>query len=150
MAEPVCVRFAPSPTGRMHIGSARTALYNYLFARQRGGRFILRIEDTDQKRFVPGSEEEIIAGLHWLGMDWDEGPDKGGPHGPYRQSLAREIYLEQAGQLIASDRAYPCFCSAERLAEVRESQRERKEQPLYDGTCRRLSACGSCAPDGGR
>jgi glutamyl-tRNA synthetase len=123
----------------MHIASARTALYNYLFARQQHGRFILRIEDTDQKRFVPGSEEEIIAGLRWLGLDWDEGPDKGGPHGPYRQSLAKGIYLEHANQLIKNDKAYPCFCSAERLAAMREARRQRKEQPLYDGTCRKLA-----------
>jgi len=139
MTEPVCVRFAPSPTGPMHIGSARTALYDYLFARQQHGRFILRIEDTDQKRYVPSAEEEIIAGLHWLGLDWDEGPDKGGPHGPYRQSLAKEIYLEHANQLIEKDKAYPCFCTAERLAALRESRRRRKETPLYDGTCRRLA-----------
>jgi glutamyl-tRNA synthetase len=139
MAEPVCVRFAPSPTGPMHIGSARTALYNYLFARQKLGRFLLRIEDTDQKRFDPNAEEEIITGLHWLGLDWDEGPDKGGPHAPYRQSLAREIYLESARQLIENDHAYPCFCTAQRLAALKESQRQRKEQPLYDGACRKLS-----------
>jgi glutamyl-tRNA synthetase len=135
---PLTVRFAPSPTGRLHIGSARTALYNYLFARRARGRFILRIEDTDRKRFVPEAEQEIIDGLRWLGLDWDEGPDIGGPHAPYRQSVAREIYLEHARQLIAKDRAYPCFCQAERLAQLREQQRIRKEQPLYDGLCRRL------------
>jgi len=140
MTEPVCVRFAPSPTGPMHIGIARTALYDYLLARKTGGRFILRIEDTDQKRLVPGAEQEIIDGLHWLGLDWDEGPDIGGPNGPYRQSLAKEIYLEHARQLIANDHAYPCFCTSERLADVRESQRRRKENPLYDGTCRKLAA----------
>jgi glutamyl-tRNA synthetase len=139
MTEQVCVRFAPSPTGRMHIAIARTALYNYLFARQQGGRFILRIEDTDQKRFVASSEEEIISGLRWLGIDWDEGPDKGGPYEPYCQSQAKEIYLKHARELIASDKAYPCFCTAERLAALRESQRQRKEQPLYDGTCRKLA-----------
>ena len=138
MTEPVCVRFAPSPTGHMHIGSARTALYDYLLARKTGGRFILRIEDTDQKRLIPGAEQEIIDGLHWLGLDWDEGPDKGGPHGPYRQSLAKEIYLEHARQLIAKGHAYPCFCTSERLAAVRESQRQRKENPRYDGACRTL------------
>ncbi len=132
------VRFAPSPTGRLHIGSARTALYDYLLARKVGGRFILRIEDTDQKRFVPGAEEEIFEGLRWLGLDWDEGPDIGGPHAPYRQTEAREIYLEQARRLIAMDHAYPCFCTAERLAQMREEHRRRKEQPLYDGLCRRL------------
>jgi glutamyl-tRNA synthetase len=138
MHMPLTVRFAPSPTGRMHIGSARTALYNYLFAKKVGGRFILRIEDTDQKRFTPEAEAEIIEGLHWLGMDWDEGPDIGGPHAPYRQTLAREIYLEHAKQLIEKDHAYPCFCTAERIAQMREQHRLRKEQPLYDGLCRRL------------
>ncbi len=139
MTAPVCVRFAPSPTGHMHIGSARTALYDYLLARKTGGRFILRIEDTDQKRLIPGAEQEIIDGLHWLGLDWDEGPDIGGPNGPYRQTLAKEIYLEHANQLIAADHAYPCFCTPQRLAAVREAQRRRKETPLYDGTCRRLA-----------
>ena len=138
MHMPVTVRFAPSPTGRMHIGSARTALYNYLLAKKVGGRFILRIEDTDQKRFDPGAEAEIIEGLHWLGIDWDEGPDIGGPRAPYRQTEAREIYLEHAQQLIEKDHAYPCFCTTERLARMREEHRVRKEQPLYDGLCRRL------------
>jgi glutamyl-tRNA synthetase len=138
MHTPVTVRFAPSPTGRMHIGSARTALYNYLLARKIGGRFLLRIEDTDQKRFVPGAEEEIIEGLHWLGLDWDQGPDIGGPYAPYRQSEARQLYLDHARQLIETDYAYPCFCTAERVAQLREQQRARKEQPLYDGLCRRL------------
>ena len=83
---PARVRFAPSPTGRIHLGGARTALYDYLLARQTGGQFILRLEDTDRKRYVPGAEDELIEGLHWLGIDWDEGPDIGGPHAPYRQS----------------------------------------------------------------
>jgi glutamyl-tRNA synthetase len=135
---PLTVRFAPSPTGRLHIGSARTALYNYLLARKVGGRFILRIEDTDRKRFVPGAEEEIIEGLRWLGLEWDQGPDVGGPYAPYRQTEAKEIYLEHARQLIGKGLAYPCFCTAERLARVREEQRRRKENPLYDGLCRRL------------
>jgi len=138
MLTPLTVRFAPSPTGRLHIGSARTALYDYLLARQAGGRFILRFEDTDQKRFVPGAEEEIIEGLRWLGLDWDEGPDIGGPHAPYRQTEAREIYLEHARKLIDSDHAYPCFCTPERIAQLRERQRQAKEQPRYDGICRAL------------
>jgi glutamyl-tRNA synthetase len=135
---PVTVRFAPSPTGRLHIGSARTALYDYLLARKTGGRFILRIEDTDRKRFVPGAEEEIFEGLRWLGLEWDQGPDIGGPYAPYRQSEARQIYLDHARQLIEAGRAYPCFCTPERIARLREEQRARKEQPQYDGLCRRI------------
>jgi glutamyl-tRNA synthetase len=138
MASPVVVRFAPSPTGRMHIAGARTALYNYLLARQTGGRFILRIEDTDQKRFVPGAEEEIISGLRWLGLDWDEGPDVGGPNPPYRQSLGKDSHLDHARRLVREEKAYPCFCTPERLAALREEQRKNKEQPRYDGTCRSL------------
>ncbi|MEW6179558.1 MAG: glutamate--tRNA ligase [Chloroflexota bacterium] len=135
---PVRVRFAPSPTGHLHIGGARTALYNYLIARKTGGQFILRIEDTDRKRYVAGAEEEIINGLHWLGVDWDEGPDKGGPYGPYRQSQRKEIYQQYAQMLIEQDKAYYCFCSPERLEKVRQEQLSRKESPHYDGTCRRL------------
>ena len=132
------VRFAPSPTGRAHLGAARTALYNYLFARQLGGRFILRIEDTDQKRFVEGAEEEMMAGLRWLGIEWDEGPDIGGSCAPYRQSERKEIYQAHAQQLIDDGFAYPCFCTAQRLAEVRNQQMKNKQNPRYDGTCRDL------------
>ena len=136
---PARVRFAPSPTGRTHLGSGRTALYNYLLARQTGGQFILRIEDTDQKRYVPEAEKELIDSLHWLGLDWDEGPDVGGPHAPYRQSLRKDFYLQHAEELIEREHAYYCFCSPERLAKVRQEQQKRKELPLYDGTCRRLT-----------
>ncbi len=135
---PVRVRFAPSPTGHLHLGSARTALYNFLFARQQGGQFILRIEDTDRKRFVPGAEEEFYQWLTWLGIDWDEGPDKGGPFGPYRQSERKQIYLDHASELIERGHAYYCFCSPERLEQVRQAQQKRKETPLYDGRCRDL------------
>ncbi len=135
---PVRVRFAPSPTGRMHLGSARTALYNYLLARRTGGQFILRIEDTDRKRYVPGAEEELMEGMRWLGIQWDEGPDVGGPYGPYRQSERREIYLEYAHRLVEMGHAYPCFCSRERLARLRQEQQKRKQPPRYDGLCRRL------------
>ncbi len=135
----VRVRFPPSPTGHMHLGSARTALYNYLLAKQTGGKFVFRIEDTDVKRYVPGAEEELINGLKWLGMEWDEGPDIGGPYGPYRQSERKEIYQQYAKQLIDTGHAYYCFCTPERLARVREEQQKRKEPPHYDGTCRRLS-----------
>ncbi len=135
---PVRVRFAPSPTGRTHLGSGRTALYNYLLARQTGGKFILRIEDTDQKRYVQGAEKELIESLRWLGIDWDEGPEIGGPHAPYRQSERREIYQEYALKLIDSGHAYYCFCTPARLDQVRKEQLSRKENPRYDGLCRRL------------
>lgn len=138
-SKPVRVRFAPSPTGRTHLGSGRTALYNYLLARQTGGQFILRIEDTDRKRYKPGSEQELIENLHWLGIQWDEGPDVGGPHDPYHQSQRKEIYLEHANQLIEMGHAYFCFCTPERLARVRQEQQKRKEASRYDGTCRLLS-----------
>ncbi len=135
---PVRVRFAPSPTGRFHIGGARTALYNYLLARQTGGQFILRIEDTDLKRSTPEALEELKAALRWLGIHWDEGPDVGGPHAPYTQLARKEIYLQYAQQLLDSGHAYRCFCTPERLHQVREAQKKRKEPPQYDGTCRRL------------
>ena len=109
--KPARVRFAPSPTGRTHLGSGRTALYNYLLARQTGGQFILRIEDTDQKRYVEGAEEELMGGLRWLGLEWDEGPDVGGDYGPYRQTERREIYAKYARQLVEQGDAYYCFCS---------------------------------------
>lgn len=137
--KPVRVRMAPSPTGRFHLGSARTALYNYLFARKTGGTFILRIEDTDQKRYVPGAEEEIISSLNWLGISPDEGPVQGGSHGPYRQTERREIYSKYAQELVDKGAAFPCFCTAERLEKVRQEQIARKENPRYDGTCRNLS-----------
>ena len=135
---PTRVRFAPSPTGRTHIGTARTALYNYLLARQMKGKFILRIEDTDQKRFIAGAEEELMRGLKWLGLDWDEGISVGGPHAPYHQSERREIYQEHARWLLNNDHAFYCFCSAERLAQVRQEQMANKQPTRYDGTCRRL------------
>lgn len=134
--KPARVRFAPSPTGHMHLGSARTALYDYLIAKQTGGKFILRIEDTDTKRYVPGAEEELMNGLKWLGLEWDEGPDKGGPYGPYRQSERKEIYQKYAKQLVDSGHAFYCFCTPDHLARVREEQQKRKEPPHYDGTCR--------------
>jgi glutamyl-tRNA synthetase len=128
----------------MHLGSARTALYSFLVARHTGGSFFLRIEDTDQKRFVPGSEQELIDGLHWLGLEYDEGPDIGGPHGPYRQTERREIYTEYAWKLVELGHAFPCFCTPERLEKVRHEQMRNKQNPRYDGTCRSLS------PDEGR
>jgi glutamyl-tRNA synthetase len=132
------VRFAPSPTGHVHLGSARTALYDYLIARKTGGQFILRIEDTDRKRLVQGAEEELISGLNWLGINWDEGPLKGGPFGPYRQSERKEIYQRYAKELIDKGAAYYCFCSHERLKKVREDMQKQKKTPLYDGLCRNI------------
>jgi len=136
---PVRVRFAPSPTGHMHIGSARTALYDFLVARESGGQFILRIEDTDRNRLVEGAEQELMDGMHWLGMDWDEGPDKGGDYGPYRQSERKQIYLTHGHHLVEMGKAYYCFCSPERLDEVRKKKQANKETSHYDGTCRRLN-----------
>lgn len=135
---PARVRFAPSPTGRFHIGGARTALYNYLLARQTGGQFVLRIEDTDRKRFDPNAEKEIMESLHWLGLFWDEGPDKGGPYAPYRQSERVQLYHDLAQELIDRGHAYYCFCSPKRLDQLRKDQQKRKLTPHYDGLCRSL------------
>lgn len=136
--KPVRVRFAPSPTGHTHLGSGRTALYNHLIARQTGGQFLLRIEDTDRKRYVPGAEEELIDSLHWLGLQWDEGPDVGGPYAPYRQSKRKEIYQHHARKLVEMGHAYYCFCTPQRLAQVRQEQQKLKQSTLYDGLCRKL------------
>ncbi len=136
--KPARVRFAPSPTGHMHLGGARTALYNFLFARRTGGQFILRIEDTDQKRYQPEAEQEILDGLDWLGLKLDEGPGIGGPYGPYRQTERRATYREHAQILVDKGAAFPCFCTPERLARVRQAQQQKKENPHYDGTCRNL------------
>jgi len=130
---------APSPTGRFHLGSARTALFDYLLARKTGGQFVLRLEDTDQKRFVPGSEEEIIRSLDWLGITPDESPAHGGKFGPYRQTERRESYLKHAQLLVQKGSAYPCFCSPERLDQSRKEQEARKvDRVHYDGLCRAL------------
>ena len=122
----------------MHIGNARSALYPYLLARRNGGAFILRIEDTDQKRFDPKAEQELIDGLHWLGIQYDEGPDIGGPYGPYRQTERREIYHEYAWKLVELGHAFPCFCTSERLEKMRQEQMKNKQNPRYDGFCRAL------------
>jgi glutamyl-tRNA synthetase len=140
MSEPARVRYAPSPTGHTHIGGARTALYNYLLARQTGGQFILRIEDTDSKRSARIYEDEIFAALRWLGLEWDESPDKGGPAGPYRQSERKAIYLEHAHRLIDSGHAYRCFCTRERLDQVRKELERTKQLARYDRHCRAVSA----------
>jgi glutamyl-tRNA synthetase len=132
----VRTRIAPSPTGDPHVGTAYVALFNFAWARKNGGQFILRIEDTDRERSNVASERMIFETLRWLGLEWDEGPDVGGPHGPYRQSERFEIYREHAERLVASGAAYPCFCTRERLDTLREGQRARKENPGYDGFCR--------------
>ncbi len=136
--KPARTRVAPSPTGHMHIATARVALYCYLLSKKTGGQFILRIEDTDVQRTVPGSEQELMDGLRWLGLDYDEGPDIGGPHGAYRQTERREIYQAHSKILVDTGHAYPCFCTPERLEKVRQEQMARKENPHYDGTCRIL------------
>jgi glutamyl-tRNA synthetase len=137
--KPARTRIAPSPTGRFHLANARNALFAYLVARQTGGQFILRFEDTDQKRFVAGSEEEIAHSLEWLGLTPDESPFHGGRYGPYRQTERRDVYQRYAKQLVEQGNAYPCFCTPERLDEMRKEQEARKvDRVRYDGLCRRL------------
>ena len=137
--KPVRTRMAPSPTGRFHLGGARTALFDYLLARKTGGQFILRLEDTDQKRFVPGSEEEIMRSLDWLGITPDESPLHGGKFGPYRQTERREIYQHYTQEIVQKGFAYPCFCTPERLDQSRKEQEARKvDRVQYDGLCRTL------------
>lgn len=139
--EKVRVRFAPSPTGYLHIGGARTALYNRLLAGKKKGFFLLRIEDTDRSRYLPEALDDILTGLKWLGLDWDEGPDVGGPVGPYQQSERVDIYRQYARQLVEEGKAYYCFCSPERLQALRRQQEAAKEPTGYgyDGHCRNLS-----------
>jgi glutamyl-tRNA synthetase len=132
-------RIAPSPTGDPHVGTAYVALFNYALARKHHGQFILRVEDTDRQRSQPASEQMIFDALRWLGLDWDEGPDVGGPHGPYRQSERSALYREHAEELLRRGAAYPCFCTPERLAALREEQKAAKAAVMgYDGLCRRL------------
>jgi len=136
---PARTRIAPSPTGRFHLGNARNALFDYLLARKTGGQFILRFEDTDRKRFVPGSEEEIVRALDWMGITPDESPFHGGQYGPYRQTERRETYQQHAHMLVDTGYAYPCFCSPERLEKMRNEQEARKvDRVQYDGLCRKL------------
>lgn len=135
----VRVRYAPSPTGHLHIGNARTALFNYLFARHNDGDFIIRIEDTDQKRNIEDGEKSQLENLAWLGMDWDESPEKPGEYGPYRQSERGEIYQPLIDQLLVSNRAYKCYCTEEELEAEREAQRGRSEMPHYSGKCSELT-----------
>lgn len=138
MAE-VRVRYAPSPTGHLHIGNARTALFNYLFARHHGGKFIIRIEDTDVKRNVAGGEENQLTYLKWLGMDWDESVDVGGNYGPYRQTERLDLYRPLVQDLLDRGLAYRCYCTEEELEKEREEQMARGETPRYSGKCRHLT-----------
>lgn len=139
MTNEIRVRYAPSPTGHLHIGNARTALFNYLFARNQNGKFIVRIEDTDYKRNVEGGEESQLKYLKWLGIDWDESVDVGGPYGPYRQSERLEIYKKYYEQLIEQGQAYRCYCTEEELEKERAEQMARGETPQYSGKCRNLT-----------
>jgi glutamyl-tRNA synthetase len=137
-AKPVRVRIAPSPTGDPHVGTAYIALFNYAFARQQGGKFVLRIEDTDQSRARADSEQMIFDALRWVGLTWDEGPDVGGPYAPYRQSERASIYRDHAGVLLERGEAYRCFCTADRLEKLRVQQQAAKATLGYDRHCRAL------------
>ncbi len=139
MAQHIRVRFAPSPTGYFHLGGARTALYNWLFARHHCGKFILRIEDTDRERYHPEAMPHLLDSLRWLGCMWDEGPEVGGSYGPYYQSDRVRIYREYAEQLIQEGKAYRCYCSPERLTALRAQQRAEGIKPGYDRHCRHLT-----------
>jgi glutamyl-tRNA synthetase len=143
-SRPLVTRFAPSPTGHLHLGNARTALLNYLAARNSGGRFILRLEDTDE---VPGSESfihDLLTDLHWLGLEWDEGPDVGGPQAIYRQQQRRAIYETWLAKLDAAGVTYPCFCTPAELNASRRQQLAAGKPPRYAGTCRTLSEQQRC------
>jgi glutamyl-tRNA synthetase len=143
MTKDVRVRYAPSPTGDFHVGGARTALFNYLFAHHHGGKFILRIEDTDQKRYNPAALGWLLNGLRYLGLEWDEGPEVGGAHGPYVQTERIDIYQKHCQQLLDDGKAYYCFCTPERLETVREEQQKNKQSPGYDRHCRDLDPAES-------
>ncbi|MCX6012658.1 MAG: glutamate--tRNA ligase [Chloroflexi bacterium] len=140
MSQPVRVRFAPSPTGIPHVGNIRTALFNWLYARHTGGSFILRIEDTDVARTVPGAVEAIYDSLRWLGLDWNEGPDVDGEYGPYVQSQRLQTYRNIADQLIANGHAYHCYCTPGELEQMRSEQTKNKVPPMYDKRCRELNS----------
>jgi glutamyl-tRNA synthetase len=140
LSEKVRVRFAPSPTGHLHIGSARTALFNYLFARHAKGSFILRIEDTDRERSADMFEKSILDDLSWLGLDWDEGPQADGEYGPYYQSQRQTVYQEAAKRLLSEGKAYYCYCSPEALEEQRRRASAAGKMPKYEGTCFGLAA----------
>ena len=138
--QPVRTRIAPSPTGNCHVGTARSALFNLLFARQHNGTFVLRIEDTDTARSTPESEQGVLEGLRWLGLQWDEGPDIGGPHGPYRASERLHLYRPYADQLVQQEVAYRCYCTPEELAEEQRAAQRARRPPKYSGRCRNLTA----------
>ncbi len=135
---PVRTRYAPSPTGDPHVGNIRTAVWAWLHARRHGGQFIVRLEDTDQSRAVPGSLERILESLTWLGLDWDEGPDIGGPHAPYVQSERLHLYRGAADRLLSEGKAYRCFCSTEELEAMRKRQQAERRPPGYEGRCRTI------------
>ncbi len=139
MSDTVRVRFAPSPTGYLHVGGARTALFNWLFAKSQNGTFILRVEDTDRTRYNEQALHDLMRDLKWMGMDWDEGPGKGGEYGPYTQSERLDLYKKHAHELVEADKAYPCFCNAERLTQVREEQTAAGAATGYDRHCRNLN-----------
>src|SRR5450631_4503659 len=145
---PVITRFAPSPTGSLHLGNARTAFFSWLWARKSGGRFILRIEDTDVERSQSRFSEELVAELRWLGLEWDEGPDVGGPSAPYSQAERGEFYATLYAQLEATGLAYPCYCTAEELELSRKLQRMSGKPPRYAGTCRQLTAAQRAEREG--
>ena len=141
MESTVRVRFAPSPTGSLHVGGARTAIFNYFFARHHRGTFILRIEDTDRERFDPRARDEIFQSLSWLGLAIDEGPHQTGACGPYIQSERMDHYRTAIGRLLENGQAYRCFCTRERLEQLRKQQKQNRDTTLgYDGRCRHLSA----------
>jgi glutamyl-tRNA synthetase len=135
---PARVRYAPSPTGDPHVGNIRMAIWSWLYARHTGGQFLVRIEDTDQTRLIPGAVERILESLNWLGLDWDEGPDIGGPYAPYFQSQRLAGYREAADRLVAQGNAYPCFCSSEELDALRSRQQAEKRPTGYEGKCRTI------------
>ena len=153
MSDQIRVRFAPSPTGRLHIGGARVAIYNWAFARANGGTFVLRIDDTDPERSTQENTDQILRSLKWLGLDWDEGPEVGGDFGPYYQTQRKENYQQALQKLIDSGNAYPCFCTAEELEASRNAAHERGDSfQGYQRTCRNIDPAEAqrMAPQGSR
>src|SRR5687767_14988680 len=142
------LRFAPSPTGPLHLGGARTALYNWAAARALGGAFLLRIEDTDQARSTDASLRIIFEGLRWLGIDWDEGPEVGGPHGPYFQMQRLALYAQYGQRLLAAGAAYPCYCTPEEVEAGRQALEAAGQKTMYDRRCRDLDAGARRAKEG--